>query len=78
MNYRRAFPVYQPMHAGFEYLIRQNFAAQPMMKTIGATIETVEPGAVAIRLPFAGSCRRQGPKSDQQSTATVGDDAKTR
>jgi uncharacterized protein (TIGR00369 family) len=52
MNSQRAFPVYEPMHADFENLIRQNFAAQPMMKTIGATIETVEPGAVVIRLPF--------------------------
>ncbi len=52
MNSQRAFPAYQPMHADFENLIRQNFAAQPMMRTIDATMETVEAGAVAIRLPF--------------------------
>jgi len=49
---QRTFPAYEPQNAGFETLIRQSMAMQPMMKTMGATIEMIAPGAVTMRLPF--------------------------
>ncbi len=49
---QRTFPVYEAQNAAFESLVRQSIAMQPMMKAIGATMETVAPGAVTIRLPF--------------------------
>jgi uncharacterized protein (TIGR00369 family) len=49
---QRIFPTYEPQNPDFEALVRQSVAMQPMMKMIGATMETVAPGAVTIRLPF--------------------------
>ena len=49
---RRMFPAYEPQNADFEALVRQSIVMQPMMKMMGATMETVVPGVVTIRLPF--------------------------
>jgi len=49
---QRIFPIYEAQNAGFEALVRQSMATQPMMKTMGATMEAVAPGAVTMRLPF--------------------------
>jgi uncharacterized protein (TIGR00369 family) len=49
---QRTFPAYEPQNPGFEALVRQSIAKQPMMKMMGATMEMVAPGSVTIRLPF--------------------------
>jgi uncharacterized protein (TIGR00369 family) len=49
---QRVLPACEPKNPGFESLVRQSFATQPMMSTIGASMEDVGPGAVSIRLPF--------------------------
>src|SRR5271167_4463147 len=56
---QRIFPAYEPQNADFEALVRQSIAMQPMMKMIGATMETVAPGAVTIRLPFDNRLTQQ-------------------
>jgi uncharacterized protein (TIGR00369 family) len=44
-----------------ESLIRDSFARQTIMATIGAALETVEPGRVVIRLPYAAHlCQQHG------------------
>ena len=37
----------------FERRVRQSFALQPAMETLGGTMERVEPGLVEIRMPFS-------------------------
>lgn len=49
---QRIFPAYEPQNPGFEALVRQSIAKQPMMKMMGATMKMISPGAVTIRLPF--------------------------
>lgn len=49
---QRVFPVYEPQNRSFETLVRQSITMQPVMKMMGATMETVAPGTVTIRVPF--------------------------
>jgi len=45
--------------AGFEERVRESFAGQPFMATMGAELVRVEPGVVAISLPFRGDLTQQ-------------------
>jgi uncharacterized protein (TIGR00369 family) len=45
--------------AGFEERVRESFAGQPFMATMGAELERVEPGVVAISLPFRTDLTQQ-------------------
>lgn len=49
---QRIFPTYEPRNADFEAVVRQSIVMQPVMKMMSATMETVAPGAVTIRMPF--------------------------
>lgn len=40
-------------------LVRASFAKQTIMSTIGATIESIEPGEVIIQLPFSDKISQQ-------------------
>ena len=42
----------EPRNPLFEATVRESFAAQQLMATIGARLERVAPGEVEIRLPF--------------------------
>ncbi len=52
-------PAFEPLDPAFESRVRSSFARQPMMDTIGATLERVVPGEVAIRLPFRADLTQQ-------------------
>ena len=41
-----------PQNPNFERVVRDSFAAQRIMVTLGADLTTVSPGKVEIRLPF--------------------------
>ncbi len=43
----------------FETRVRESFARQRFMATLGATLERVEPGEVTIALPFDASLAQQ-------------------
>ena len=75
MSSRRVFPTYQPQNAGFEALVRRSIAKQPMMQMMGATMETVEPGAVTIRLPFDDRLTQQNGYLHAGAVTTVLDSA---
>lgn len=48
-----------PKDPGFEARVRASFARQRLMRTIGAVLEAVAPGRVAIRLPFRDDLTQQ-------------------
>jgi uncharacterized protein (TIGR00369 family) len=60
---------------GFAERVRRSFAAQPMMATIGALLERVEPGAVDIALPVAPHIRQQHGFVHAGAVSTVADTA---
>ena len=50
-----------PKSPDFERVVRESFARQTFMATLGATLEAVEPGAVEIRVPYADRmCQQNG------------------
>ncbi len=52
---------FTPQDPYFETRVRENFNRQTMMHTIGATMTRVEPGLVAIELPFrVDLCQQNG------------------
>jgi uncharacterized protein (TIGR00369 family) len=54
-------PPFEPHDPHFEARVRESFARQTIMATIGATLTVVQPGAVEIRLPFrADLCQQHG------------------
>lgn len=44
--------VFTPADAAFEQRVRDSFARQRVMTTLGATLTSVAPGEVVIELPF--------------------------
>lgn len=54
-------PQLTPHDPHFETRVRENFNRQTIMHTIGATITRIEPGLVAIELPYrADLCQQNG------------------
>ncbi len=52
---------FTPQDPDFAARVRENFNRQTMMHTIGASMTRVEPGLVAIELPFrADLCQQNG------------------
>jgi len=52
---------FQPADPGFEARVRDSFARQTVMQTIGASLARVAPGEVEIRLPTrADLCQQHG------------------
>jgi uncharacterized protein (TIGR00369 family) len=50
-----------PRNADYAAVVRDSFARQPAMATLGATLERVAPGEVDIGLPFAAAlCQQNG------------------
>ena len=50
---------FHPRDPGFERRIRDSFARQGMMQTLGARVETVSPGEVVLALPFRNDLTQQ-------------------
>ena len=52
-------PQFIPQDPQFEARVRDSFARQQVMTTIGATITSVEPGLVEIQIPFRPDLTQQ-------------------
>ncbi|HEY0384507.1 MAG TPA: PaaI family thioesterase [Pyrinomonadaceae bacterium] len=50
---------FQPQDKDFAGRVRDSFARQQVMQTIGATLTLVEPGAVEIELPYRADLTQQ-------------------
>jgi uncharacterized protein (TIGR00369 family) len=50
---------HQPQDASYEARVRASFAKQAFMATLGARLASVEPGRVAIELPFRADLTQQ-------------------
>lgn len=50
---------FKPQDSGFEARVRASFARQQVMKTLGARLVAVEPGAIEIELPFRSDLTQQ-------------------
>jgi uncharacterized protein (TIGR00369 family) len=59
----------------FHERVRRSFAAQPMMGTIGAFLERIEPGAVDVVLPVASHIRQQHGFVHAGAVSTIADTA---
>ncbi len=54
-----AAALFQPQDPGFESRVRDSFARQAAMQTVGATLARVEAGRVEIGLPWAAHLTQQ-------------------
>jgi uncharacterized protein (TIGR00369 family) len=52
-------PDFQPQDAGYADRVRDSFARQGAMATLGATLAGIAPGRVAIELPWAAGLSQQ-------------------
>lgn len=65
----------EPADPQFAARVRASFARQPMMQTIGATLETVAPGRADISLPFRSDLTQQHGYLHAGVVATIADSA---
>ena len=49
----------KPLNPRFEQTVRDSFAAQRLMATIGARLARVAPGEIEIRVPFSTGLTQQ-------------------
>ena len=54
-----SIPDFQARDPQFEARVRESFKRQIIMQTLGASLESVEPGAVTIELPFNDKLMQQ-------------------
>ena len=66
-------PEYEPKDPQFESRVRDSFARQLVMSTIGAELGRIEPGFVEIRLPFRQDLTQQHGFVHAGIIATVAD-----
>lgn len=59
----------------YEERVRASFAAQALMATLGATLETVSPGEVVISLPYRADLTQQHGYLHAGAIGTIGDSA---
>lgn len=52
-------PAFEPLDPAFEARVRESYARQRMLHTIGAVLSHVAPGEVDIRLPFRADLSQQ-------------------
>jgi uncharacterized protein (TIGR00369 family) len=64
-----------PKNASFESAVRESFARQALMTTLGATIALVGPGAVDLRLPYSPALCQQNGYMHAGAIASVADSA---
>jgi uncharacterized protein (TIGR00369 family) len=65
----------KPHDQSYESRVRESFAKQRIMATIGATLERVAPGEVTIRLPKRDDLTQQNGFLHAGAIATVADSA---
>lgn len=65
----------QPRDPDYERRVRASFGKQQLMRTIGAVLEEVSPGRVAIRLPFREDLTQQHGFLHAGAVAAVADSA---
>jgi uncharacterized protein (TIGR00369 family) len=66
---------FQPRDAAFESRVRDSFARQALMRTIGAELARIEPGRVEIALPFRADLTQQHGYLHAGITSTIADSA---
>lgn len=66
---------FEPRDPDFEARIRESFARQNFMATLGATLRAVHPGEVVIALPFADALTQQHGFLHAGAVASVVDSA---
>ena len=49
----------KPLNSGFEQAVRESFATQQLMATIGARLARVAPGEIEIRVPYRSALTQQ-------------------
>jgi uncharacterized protein (TIGR00369 family) len=64
-----------PSDAGFAQRVRDSFAQQRVMQLIGASLERVEAGLVAIRLPYRADLTQQHGHIHAGIITTIADSA---
>jgi uncharacterized protein (TIGR00369 family) len=64
-----------PKDRNFEQRVRASFGSQRVMATLGASLESVEPGQVTIALPFREDLTQQHGFLHAGVVATIGDSA---
>lgn len=62
-------------NAEFESAVRESFARQTLMATLGASIDRLEPGAVDLRLPYSPALCQQNGYLHAGAIASVADSA---
>lgn len=65
----------EPADPQFAARVRASFARQPMMQTIGATLDVVAPGRADISLPFRSDLTQQHGYLHAGVVATIADSA---
>ena len=53
------FPTFEPRDPGYAGRVRESFARQAAMQTIGAELAAVEPGRVVVELPWQQALTQQ-------------------
>ena len=66
---------FEPRDSAFESRVRESFARQALMRTIGAELARVEPGRVEIALPFRPDLTQQHGYLHAGITAAIADSA---
>jgi uncharacterized protein (TIGR00369 family) len=64
-----------PRNPAYEAAVRESFARQSLMETLGATIARLEPGAVDLRLPYSPALCQQNGYMHAGAIASVADSA---
>lgn len=64
-----------PVDAGFETRVRESFARQGLMRTLGAELVAVDPGRCEIRLPFSAGLSQQHGYFHAGATGAIADSA---
>ncbi len=67
--------LFQPRDAGYESRVRDSFARQALMRTIGAELARVEPGRVEIALPYRSDLTQQHGYLHAGITGAIADSA---
>jgi uncharacterized protein (TIGR00369 family) len=66
---------FHPRDPDYERSVRDLFAAQPVMATIGATLEEIQPGACRLRVPWSRAITQQDGFLHAGVLATLADSA---
>ena len=66
---------HDPRNPDFKAVVRESFARQPMMTSLGARLTMVEPGRVHIAMTFSAACTQQNGFMHAGAIASLADSA---